>query len=126
MTSRRARDTKHRRSRRAGMGSALADELAARAAEGWHPVTLGDIERQLRDLGYVLDRGLDCRGMARIMTGPRAGSSYPCLSTGIREADTGRSAFHREARRDARFRRLQDLRGDIGLYVVVGGAIMDL
>ncbi|WP_339348611.1 hypothetical protein [uncultured Sphingomonas sp.] len=108
------------------MASALADERAARAAEGWHPVTLGNIERRLRDLGYALDRSLDCRGMALIMTGPRAGRSYPCLSTGIREADTGRSAFHGEARRDARFRRLQELRFDIGLYAVVGGAIMEL
>ncbi len=60
------------------------------------------------------------------MTGPHAGRSYPCLSTGIMEADTGRSAFHGEARRDAKFRRLQALRFDVGLYAVVGGTIMDL
>lgn len=108
------------------MISVLADELAARADEGWHPVTLGDIKRQLSDLGYVLDRRLDCRSTARIMTGPRAGETYPCLSTGIKEADTGRSAFHIEARRDANFRTLQKLRFEVGLYTVLGGAIMDL
>lgn len=108
------------------MNRDLANELAARAAEGWHPVALGEIQRQLRDLGYVLDRRLDCRSTARIMTGPRAGKTYPSLSTGIKESDTGRSAFHFEARRDANFRALQELRFEVGLYAIVNGAIMDL
>lgn len=108
------------------MNPTLANELAARAADGWHPVTLREIKRQLRDLGYALDRTLDCRSTAQIMTGPRAGKTYPTLSTGIKEADTGRSAFHGEARRDARFRAMQALRFEVGLYAVLGGAIMDL
>jgi len=108
------------------MNPALANELAARAADGWHPVTLGEIKRQLRDLGYALDRTLDCRSTAQIMTGPRAGKTYPTLSTGIKESDTGRSAFHVEARRDARFRAMQNLRFEVGLYAILGGAIMDL
>ncbi|HUD30573.1 hypothetical protein HJG53_16305 [Sphingomonas sp. ID1715] len=108
------------------MNPALANELAARAADGWHPVTLNEIKRQLRGLGYALDRSLDCRSTAQIMTGPRAGKTYPTLSTGIKEADTGRSAFHVEARRDARFRAMQNLRFEVGLYAVLGGAIMDL
>lgn len=108
------------------MHSVLAQELAARAAEGWHPVTLSQIKRQLRDLGYALDRDLDCRSMARIMTGPRAGQTYPTLSTGIKEADTGRSAFHVNVRRDTRFRTLQKLRFEVGLYTVLKGAILDL
>ena len=33
------------------MNPALANELAARVHEGWHPVTLDDIERRLRDIG---------------------------------------------------------------------------
>ena len=108
------------------MNPALADELAARAAEGRHPVTLTAIKRQLRDLGYALDRSLDCRGMARIMTGPRAGQSYPSVSTGIKEADTGLSAFNVEARRDANFMALQKLRFEIGLYAILNGAILEL
>ncbi|MDF0545248.1 hypothetical protein PX699_23110 [Sphingobium sp. H39-3-25] len=108
------------------MNSALTNELAARAAEGWHPVTLSQIKQQLRDLGYALDRTLDCRSSARIMTGPRAGQTYPSLSTGIKEADTGRSAFHVDARRDTRFRTLQNLRFEVGLYTVLNGAILDL
>jgi len=108
------------------MNSALANELAARAADGWHPVSLSDIKRRLRDIGYALDRTLDCRSTARIMTGPRAGKTYPTLSTGIKEADTGRSAFHVEARRDANFRTLQELRFEVGLYAVVNGAILDV
>ena len=101
------------------MSPALANELAARAADGWHPVTLSEIKRQLRDLGYALDRTLDCRSTAQIMT-------YPTLSTGIKEADTGRSAFHFEARRDANFRTLQKLRFEVGLYAVLNGAILDV
>lgn len=108
------------------MNPALANELAARAADGWHPVTLSEIKRQLRDLGYALDRTLDCRSTAQIMTGPRAGETYPTLSTGIKEADTGRSAFHFAARRDANFRTLQKLRFEVGLYAVLNGAILDV
>lgn len=108
------------------MKSALASELAARAAAGQRPVSLSEIKRQLRCLGYALDRTLDCRGTARIVTGPRSGKTYPCLSTGIKEADTGRSAFHVEARRDANFHSLQRLRFEVGLYAVLNGAIMDL
>lgn len=76
------------------MNPDLANELTARAAEGWHPVPLGEIKRQLRDLGYTLDRRRDCSSTVRIMTGPRAGKTYPGLSTGIKESGTGRSAFH--------------------------------
>ena len=108
------------------MNPALANELTARAADSWHPVTLSEIKRQLRDLGYALDRTLDCRSTARIMTGPRAGKTYPTLSTGIKEADTGRSAFHVEARRDANFEALQKLRFSVGLYAVVNGVILDI
>lgn len=108
------------------MNPDLADELAARAAEGKYPVTLGEIQRQLRDLGYVLDRRFDCRYTAKIMTGPRAGRTCPSISTGIKEADTGRSAFHFEARRDANFRALQKLRSELALFAVLKGAILDL
>ena len=108
------------------MNSALANELAARATEGRHPVSLAALKSRLRDLGYVLDRNLDCRGIVRIMTGSRAGQSYPGLSTGIREADTGLSAFNVNARRDANFATLQRLRFEIGLYAVLNDAILDL
>lgn len=108
------------------MNPELASELADRAAAGRQPVPLAEIQRQLRSLGYALDRTLDCRGTARIMTGPRSGKTYPCLSTGIKESDTGRSAFHVDARRDASFRSLQRLRFEVGLYAVLNGAIMDL
>lgn len=104
----------------------LADELEYREAMGWRPVTLEKIERCLGSLGYVLDRECDCLGSARYMTGPWSGKSYPGLSTGINERDTGRSAFHVDARRDAAFRTLQRLRFEVGLYAVVDGAIMDI
>lgn len=104
----------------------LADELAYREAMGWRPVTLEEIERCLGSLGYALDRDCDCRGPALYMTGPRAGKSYPGLSTGINERDTGRSAFPVDARRDEAFSMLQRLRFEVGLYAVVHGAIMEI
>jgi len=73
-------------------------------------------------LGYKLDRRLDCRSEARFMTGPNAGKSYPCITTGLREANTGMSAFHYQARRDSNFRAMQQLRKEIG--AVLRGALL--
>lgn len=98
-------------------------EIARRA---FAPSTLSVISERLAALGYELDRALDCRGMARIMTGEHAGLSYPCCTTGIKEADTGLSFANADARRDDNFRALQDLRGSEELYAVTRGAILDL
>ncbi|HRA49109.1 MAG TPA: hypothetical protein PK819_13645, partial [Thermomicrobiales bacterium] len=63
------------------MNILLQDELKYRASIGQTPVTLATIEAALMELGYQLDRMLDCRGLARWMSGPRAGKSYPVLTT---------------------------------------------
>ncbi len=64
--------------------------------------------------------------MATWMTGPRAGISYPSVTTGIREADTGMSAFHVDARRDANFAKLQQMRLSGEYFAVSRGAILEL
>lgn len=102
----------------------LAGELAARALEGWSPLTVVQIEERLAGLGYRLDRQMDCRCLARTMTGPRAGTSYPCITTSVRERDTGLSAFNADARRDDNFRRFQTMRDE--LFAVVNGAILEI
>lgn len=73
------------------MDRLLAAELEHRASLGQHPVSLASIESTLRGLGYRLDRRLDSRHLARWVSGPRAGESYPALHTSIVEIDTGRA-----------------------------------
>jgi len=78
------------------------------------------------DLPRTLRREKEARAREARERAARERAAAPTLSTGIKEADTGRSAFHVEARRDAKFRALQKLRFDVGLYAVLGAAIMDL
>ena len=88
--------------------------------------TMSEVVFKLSKIGYKLDRKMDCRCMAKWMTGERAGETYPCLSTGIIEADTKRSAFHFEARRDKNFEELQSMR-QLGFYVpMANGYIFEL
>lgn len=108
------------------MEKLLQAEVAFRKSQGYEQVTLEAVKRRVADLGYRLDRTMDCRCLARHMTGERAGVSYPCLTTGIVEADTGMGFAHVDARRDANFDRLQKLRFSGEVFAVVGGYILDL
>ncbi|GHE75994.1 hypothetical protein GCM10019059_39180 [Camelimonas fluminis] len=78
------------------------------------------IDAEFRKLGYRLDRSLDCRSTSRYLY---SGRTYPCCTTGVREADTGLSAFNCDARRDANFRAMQELRGSV--FAVSRGAILE-
>lgn len=104
----------------------IQSELAARAANGYRPSTVKAMTQTLRSIGYRLDRSMDCKHQSRYMTGPRAGSSYPAISTGIREIDSGKSFAHFDARRDENFKKLQDMRLNESLYAVVAGRILDI
>lgn len=106
------------------MGS-LGDELAQRASDGHNPLSVRALTNAFLAIGYTLDRSLDCRGMANWMTGERAGQSYPCITTCIRETDTGLSAFHFEARRDHNFAKLQDMRTSGKYFAISKGAILE-
>jgi hypothetical protein len=87
-------------------------------------VTVDELTQRVAALGYRLDRSLDCRAEARFISGPLGGMTYPCCTTYIVEADTGRSAFHYQARRDTNFCKLQELRGEIA--TVSRGAILEI
>lgn len=63
-----------------------------------------------RALGYTIGRE-HCRSTARVLGGPFAGATYQCRSLTVHESDTGRSAYHVDARRDQRFWSMMDLRG---------------
>ena len=108
------------------MNILLQDELKYRASIGQTPVTLATIEAALMELGYQLDRMLDCRSLARWMSGPRAGKSYPALTTGIREVSTGLSFANINAGRGEDFQRLQALRLSGKLFAVIRGFILEI
>jgi hypothetical protein len=95
------------------MDATLEREIAARFADGFRKLTLEGLVAEYGALGYSFDRTMDCRSIARWVTGPRAGETYPYLTLSPKETDTGRSAFNIEARRDANFRRLMELRSEI-------------
>jgi hypothetical protein len=104
--------------------SPLSAELEFRQRLGQKRVTIREFEARLNALGYTLDRDKDCRCNSRYMTGERAGASYPCITTSARERDSGKGYAHFDARRDANFRALQKLRGEI--FAVTRGAIFEL
>jgi len=88
--------------------------------------TMSEIVFMLKKIGYKLDRKMDCRGMAKWMTGERSGETYPCLTTGIIESDTKRSAFHFKSRRDRNFDELQFLRKNGAFVAMQNGFIFEL
>ena len=104
----------------------LEKEIADRIAQGNAPMTLSAIKEELRAIGYCLDRTMDCRSNAKWMTGDRAGETYPCITTGIKESDSGLSFANGNARRDDNFRKLQDMRFSGKYYAVVNNAIFEI
>lgn len=95
-------------------------EIEYRKSIGCEKLSLKEMAQRFATLGYRLDRSLDCRSMSRYLSN---GRSYPCITTGVKEADTGRSAFHCESRRDENFEKMQQLRQDV--FAVVRGCIFE-
>jgi len=104
----------------------LTTEIASRVANGHHPSTIDRIQQELKTLGYRLDRAMDCKGVARYQSGPRAGTAYPAITTGVCEIDSGKSFAHFTARRDGNFETLQKMRYEGSLYAVVRGHILEI
>lgn len=104
----------------------LQHELTRRASLGFVPVTIAVIEAELNKLGYRLDRMGDCKSVNRWMSGPMAGFNYSAINPSIVELDTGLSFAHVDARRDANFDKLQQLRMNESLFAVVRGHLFGL
>ena len=102
------------------MDPKLETEITYRLSIGCKHLSVRAMSERFRALGYELDRSLDCRAMSRYLSD---GRTYPACTTGVKERDTGRSAFHFEARRDANFRAMQKLRQDV--FAVSRGAILE-
>jgi hypothetical protein len=102
----------------------LADEVASRLAMGYTQITMNELSQRLRNIGYRLDRSMDCKSVARWMTGARAGETYPVNSVYTRQIDDGKSACHFEARRDANFDVWVRLRNEV--FCVSGGNLVEI
>ena len=100
---------------------ALAAEIEHLLAHGYEHLSVAAFAARFEALGYALDGSMDCRSSARYL---ESGRSYPCCTTGLKEIDSGMSAFHFQARRDAKFREMQELRGKI--FAVTRGAILEV
>jgi hypothetical protein len=76
------------------------------------PMQIKDIQKSLKALGYRLDRSEDCKGVSRVypFNEDQEEYSYLCCTTGIKEIDSGMSAFHYQAKRDDNFKQLQAMR----------------
>jgi hypothetical protein len=103
------------------MKAMLQVEIEHRKAHGCRQVSVAEMEAEFNALGYTMDRNLDCRSMSRYL---ESGRSYPCCTTGLKEIDTGMSAFHFAARRDDKFRAMQKLRQEI--FAVSRGATLEV
>lgn len=108
------------------LDSSLDLEIEARAKLGLFPRTVKQINESLSLLGYKLDRSKDCKSVAKIIAGERAGNTYPCMTTGICEIDTGLSFANVNARRDQNFKTLQAMRSEGTLFAVVNGSILEV
>lgn len=106
------------------MTQPLHDELARRYERGHSPVSMEELAARYAQLGYRFDRSLDCRAPAIHLTGPWAGTSYPCLALYPVQSDNGLSAWHIDARRDENFHALQQLRNT--LFSVSAGHLVDI
>lgn len=85
----------------------LATEVKHSLEHGMRQVSMPALDAELQALGYKRTPGSQCACVARNMT---TGNTYPCVTWGVQEIDTGMSACHYMARRDANFERLQELR----------------
>lgn len=94
-------------------------EIESSLHAGMRQVTLRELDAELKALGY--QRALDMRASC-IAKNMDTGNTYPCVTYGVSEVDTGMSAFHVNARRDERFKALQELRR--WTFVVQRGAIV--
>lgn len=101
------------------MAHGLDREIESSLKAGMRQVSLQQLDAELVALGYVRDTDTRCACTAKNLT---TGNTYPCVTFGVKESDSGLSAFHVAARRDDNFRRLQELR--FWTFVVSRGSIV--
>ncbi|SED36538.1 hypothetical protein SAMN05216178_6954 [Pseudomonas saponiphila] len=92
-----------------------AEMEAARLIQaGVRQVSAKEMRSEIEALGYRIDLRNRADSVARYVDGPFTGVSYPARHfDSPREADTGLSFCHFQARRDECFQKLQALRDEI-------------
>lgn len=109
-----------------GLDADVLSEVEYKVQNGGRQVSLAAMDAELRAIGYRLDRDLDCRSLNRHISGPRAGRSYPAVNMYVVQVSDGMSAFHVDARRDANFTRLQEMRFNGEIFAVSRGRIHEI
>lgn len=106
---------------KAARTEALNEEIAFRDRFGLKRVSMDELTDLIRAVGYRFNKSMSCKSMSRYLTGERAGKSYPNNSLKPVQIDDGLSFSHVDARRDANFERLNEIRNTY--YAVHGGYI---
>lgn len=100
------------------------NEVTYRLAQGWRQVPFEQFKAEYAAIGYTFDRSCDTQGIARYMSGERAGASYPCLTLYPVQTDDKVSAWNVNARRDANYEAFKVLRNSI--FAVSRGRIVEV
>lgn len=90
-------------------------------AGGEERISVAELDRRLESLGYKRDMSTSCIGPVRCLN---SGVVYTGINYNVVEIDTGMSFAHYQARRDARFRELQEMRQRV--FCVVNGRILSV
>ena len=90
-------------------------------AEGMERISVAELDRRLESIGYRRDMDSACVGPVRCMT---TGVVYTGINYNPMEIDTRMSFAHFQARRDARFRELKEIRRRV--FCVVRGRILTI
>lgn len=104
----------------------LQAEIDHRLINGGKLVPFKEMASMLKELGYRISTKDGCHSRNRYMTGPRAGCSYPAFNLYITEASSGLGAFNVDARRDANYERLQEIRFNQSIFSVLRGVMYEL
>lgn len=102
----------------------VENEVSHRLARGWNHVSFEQFKAEYAAIGYTFDRSCDTQGIARYMSGERAGASYPCLTLYPVQTDDKVSAWNVNARRDANYEAFKVLRNSI--FAVSRGRIVEV
>jgi hypothetical protein len=88
---------------------------------GEERISVAELDRRLKALGYKRNMSTACVGPVYCLN---TGVVYTGINYNVVEIDTGMSFAHYQARRDARFKELQEMRQRV--FCVVNGRILSV
>ena len=90
--------------------NSVLEETKNLIGDGLLFISMPEVVKKLSGLGYCFDRALDCNSVARRMTGPRAGQSYPVKTLYIKHKATGLSWASVDIVRDENWQKVKSFR----------------